>query len=156
MNNNEFPKVPNTQFVLSYELLCLLRWLVEHDTGKLKKIIATAVTSGGLLEVIQKINHPSKLTLTSDIQHSIIDFLELLEILLLEAINEQVEKRAREKNLMPAIDQIDSTICDDATIRFSLEKTTAKVAHNPNVNPKEQLFKELLKHWKPHKKNVMN
>jgi len=57
---------------------------------------------------------------------------------------------------MPAIDQIDSTVCDDATMRFSIEKTTRKIEHNPDINPREQLLKELLKRWKPHNKNIIN
>ncbi len=155
MINDEFSEY-NTQFSISYELLCLLRWLIEHDADKLKKIIAKAISSGELQDEMQKIENTNELGLNSDMQNSIIDFFGLLEGLLIESINEQVEKRAREKDLMPAIDQIDSTICDDATVRFSLEKTTADLAHNPDINPKEKLFKELLKRWTPHNKNTMN
>jgi hypothetical protein len=155
MINDEFSEY-NTQFSISYELLCLLRWLIEHDADKLKKIIAKAINSGELQEEMQKIENPNELALNSDVQNSIIDFFGLLEGLLTESINEQVEKRAREKDLMPAIDQIDSAICDDATVRFSLEKATSELAHNPDQNPKEKLFQELLKRWTPHNKNTMN
>ncbi len=145
----------NAQFVLSHELLYLLRWLIEHDANKLKKIITKAVTSG-LREEMQKVDNTAELNLSEDMHHSIIDFFELLEELLLDAINEHVAQKAREKNLLPAIDQIDSTVCDDATVRFSVEKATKKMELNPNANPKEQLLKELLKRWKPHNKNVIN
>lgn len=154
MNYNQLPD-DNTQFVLSYELLCLLQWLVEHDANKFKKIIAKAVANG-LHKKIQQVDNTAELTITDDMHHNIIDFLELLEEFLLEAINEHVAQKAREKNLLPAIDQIDLTACDDATVRSSIEKATKKVEHNPNTNPKEQLFKELLKRWKPHNKNTMN
>ena len=154
MNNDPFSN-NNAQFVFSYELLCLLQWLTEHDADKLKKIIAKAVASG-LHKEIQKIDNTAELSLTEDMHHSIIDFFELFEELLLDAINDHVAQKAREKNLMPAIDQIDSTVCDDATVRFSVEKATKKIELNPNVNAKEQLFKELLKRWKPHDKNLMN
>jgi len=156
MINDEFEKEHTAQFAISYELLCLLRWLIERDAEKLKKIIAKAVNSGELVEEMQQLENPNQLALNSDIQTSIIDFFGLLEGLLIESINEQVEKRAREKDLMPAIDQIDTSICDNATVRFSLEKTTTELAHNPDTNPKEQLFKELLKRWIPRKKNLLN
>jgi len=145
----------NAQFVLSHELLYLLRWLIEHDANKLKKIITKAVASG-LREEMQKVDNTAELNLSEDMHHSIIDFFELLEELLLDAINKHVAQKAREKNLLPAIDQIDSTVCDDATVRFSVEKATKKMELNPNANPKEQLLKELLKRWKPHNKNVIN
>ena len=44
MNNNEVSN--DNQFVLSYELLALLRWLAEYDVEKLKKLISKAVASG--------------------------------------------------------------------------------------------------------------
>ena len=56
---------------------------------------------------------------------------------------------------MPTIDHIDSTICDDATVRSSVEKATAKSEQHPKANAQELLFKELLKRWKP-SKNMMN
>jgi len=145
----------HTQFVLSYELLCLLRWLTDHNEEKLKKIVKKAINSEGLLKEIKQLdNHqPNN---AEDVQHSIIDFFGMLESILLETLNEQVDKHAREQNLMPAIDQIDAAVCDDATVRFSLEKTASKIDNNPNINAKEQLFKELLKRWKPHKKNILN
>jgi hypothetical protein len=145
----------HAQFVLSYELLCLLRWLTDNNEDKLKKIVKKAINSEGLLKEIKQLdNHqPNN---AEEVQHSIIDFFGMLESILLETLNEQVDKHAREQNLMPAIDQIDAAVCDDATVRFSLEKTASKIDNNPNINAKEQLFKELLKRWKPHKKNILN
>ena len=90
-----------------------------------------------------------------EIQHSIIEFFHMLEILLLESIKEQAVQRAVEKNLMETVDHIDSTICDDATVRSSVEKATAKSELQPKANAQDLLFKELLKRWKP-SKNMMN
>jgi|EndMetStandDraft_5_1072996.scaffolds.fasta_scaffold97251_1 hypothetical protein len=155
MNNNPFNNDSNTQFVLSYEILCLLRWLVEHDAEKLKKIIAKAVASG-LIDEIHQAREAQSEEHMEDIQYSILEFFSLLDVLISQSINEQTVQRAMEKNLMPAIDQIDSNICDDETVRSSVEKATSKAGHNPKENPKELLFKELLKRWKPHDKNVLN
>jgi hypothetical protein len=40
----------------------------------------------------------------------------------------------------------------------ALEKTTSKLDLNPDINPKEQLYKEILKQWQPNhgKKKVYN
>ncbi len=147
---NEFMQ-DDTQFVLSYELLCLLRWLTEHDAEKLKKIIAKAISSDELSEEMKRVDRSDTMEQTQNIHYNIVDFLSLLESLLLESMADQLDKKARQKNLMPAIEQIDSSICDNAVVRFSLEKATAQIEFNPNINPKEQLFKELLKRWKPDK-----
>lgn len=156
MNNDELTH-ENTQFVLSYELLCLLRWIVENDAEKLKKIIAKGY-SAGLKYDLERMREGWNLEEQSmeEIQHGIIEFFGLMEVLLQEVISEQAVHKALQKNLMPTLDQIDTAVCDDATVRSTLEKATAKIEHNPGENPKELLFKELLKQWKPNNKNVLN
>jgi hypothetical protein len=153
-NNSSFSHDSNSQFALSYELLHLLQWLSKNNADKLKKIISKAMEQG-LHEEMRKCDNISDLNV-QDMHHSMIDFFELLDDLLLESINEQVEKKAREKNLMPTIDHIDSTLCDIETMRMSIEKTTKKLDNFPNINPKEQLCKELLKKWKPVNKGNMH
>lgn len=91
-----------------------------------------------------------------EMQDSIVDFFSLLEGLLMETINEQAMLKAHEKNLVPALEHIDSTICDTATVRSSLEKATTKMTKNPEANAQQLLFEELLKRWKPNKKATMN
>jgi len=142
------------QFVLSYELICLLQWLMDHDAEKLKKIVSNAL-SNGLQEELQY-NKDEQNGSLEEIQESIIDFFGMFEALLSESLNELAVKKAMEKNLFPTIDQIDSTICDNATVRFSVEKATSNIDRNPEENPKDLLFKELLRRWKPDKKSVLN
>lgn len=159
MNNDSFNNNQNPQqFVISYELLCLLRWLLEHDVDKLKKLVSKALVSG-LKNDIKQFEQMGDVSaspeLVEEIQHSIIEFFCILETLLLESIKEQAAQRAVEKNLMPTIDHIDSTVCDDEVVRSSMEKATAKSELHPNQNAQSILYKELLKRWKP-TKNMMN
>ena len=90
-----------------------------------------------------------------EIQHSIVEFFSMLEIFYLNLLKNRPCKEQYEKNLMPTIDHIDSTFCDDATV----DQAWKKQRQNPNMHPKENaqdlLFKELLKRWKP-SKNMMN
>ena len=159
MNNDSFNGNNNTQqFVVSYELLCLLRWLLEHDTEKLKKLISKALASG-LKDEIKQFEQIGDVQadpmILEEVQHSIIEFFSMLESLLIESVKEHMVQKAIEKNLMPTIDHIDSTICDDATVRSSIEKATAKSEQYPKENAQDLLFKELLKRWKP-TKSMMN
>ena len=154
MNNIKLSSENNTQLTISYELLYLLQWLIEYDDSRLKQMITRALNQG-LRKEMQKTEKSNELV-DEMYYHTIIDFFELMEELLAESIREHIEKKAREKNLMPTIDQIDSTLCDDATMRFSIEKTTTKIENDPDINPKEQLLKELLRSWKPHNKNIIN
>ncbi|MGB8367476.1 MAG: hypothetical protein WCD44_03915 [Candidatus Babeliales bacterium] len=153
MSNAKLSNENNTQLTISYELLYFLQWLIEYDNSKLKQIIKNALDEG-LREEMQKIEKTNEPL--DEMYHTIIDFFEIMEDLLAESIKEHVAKKAKEKKLMPTIDQIDSTICDDATMRFSIEQATTKLEDDPDINPQEQLFKELLRSWKPHNKNIMN
>lgn len=155
MNDDSF-YAPDTdgQFVLSYELICLLQWLMDHDAEKLKKIVSSALSSG--LQKDLQLHKERQDGSLEEIQESIIDFFGMFEALLSESLNELALKKAMEKNLFPTIDQIDSTVCDNATVQFSVEKATSNIERNPEENPKDLLFKELLRRWKPDKKSVLN
>ncbi len=145
----------NSQFVLSYELLVLLRWLIDHDENKIKKIIGNALKSG-LQEELQLLDNAENVAELNELQHSITDFLGILESLLIETTGEYIKEKARQQKLLPSVDRIDTTLCDDTTVRFSLEKATSELADNPDANPRELLFKELLRRWQPTDKNIKN
>jgi len=141
------------QFVISYELLCLLRWLAEHERTKLKRIINKALVSG-LNKQMQKAENNADLFDLEEAQQSIIDFFCTLENIMTEALNEQAVKQAVENNLIPAIEHIDSSVCDDSMVRFSIEKASAK-SNSSKENPQDLFYKEILKRWKP-RKNMHN
>ena len=150
---DDMMKPINNQFVISYELLHLLEWIVEHGSHELKQLVGKALAAG-LRERIHYTD--ADMHVAEEMQDSIVDFFGLLEELLTETINEQAMIKAHEKNLMPALEHIDSTVCDTATVRSSLEKATTKMSKNPNANAQQLLFEELLKRWKPNKKARMN
>lgn len=147
--------INNNQLTISYELLYLMQWLLENEPERLKKLIVQALHKG-LKEEMLAASKNKNLTTDEDLQYSVVDFLTLLESLLHEAINEQALKKLTEKKLLPALDHIDKTVCDDSYIQFSIEKASSKLEHNPQQNPQEVLFKELLKCWKPNKKASVN
>ncbi len=143
----------NSQFVLSYELLLLLRWLIDHDEEKIKKIIGNALKSG-LQQELQVLSNTEDVSELTDLQHSITDFLGTMEALLIETASEHIKEKARQQKLLPSVDQIDTTLCDDTTVRFSVEKATSELSENPDANAKELLFNEILKRWQPTDKNL--
>jgi hypothetical protein len=140
-----------SQFVLSFELLTLLAWLIEHDADKLQKIVDKALTSG-LAQKLRR-SDPREQTeeITEQARYNIIEFFGLLETVLSTAFHKNTFKCVTEKNLLPALDHIDSTICDRETIRDSLEKTATKLQNHPSDNPEKILFEEILRSWKPGK-----
>jgi hypothetical protein len=153
--NNKLVEEHDTQLVLSYELLCLLRWLIEHDATKLKKMVSKAVASG-LYEHIRLLDKKSSAYDQEDMQDNILDFLGLLETSLLECMSDHVTHKARSTNLLATVEQLDTTLCDPDIMMSSLEKVATSTHKNPALNPQEMLYKELLKRWKPEKKSALN
>lgn len=135
------------QLVLSYELLQLLEWLVENEAEPLKKIIKRSLSKG----LNKKLQRQDNLN-SAELQRSVVDFLELLEVLLFESNQEVEVSDVIRKNLMPAIDHIDTSNLTLATIQSSAAIASTKKEKNPSENAEELLFKELLKRWKPKKK----
>lgn len=151
-NHDEFNA---NRFVISYELLTLLTWIIEHEDKILARLVKKAF-NGGLKHHIKGQPATSDAQLAEDAQQTIIDFFGILESHMLDVLDEDTAQHAMEKNLLPAIDQIDTMACDTITMRKSIETAT----HTPEVTTAEQakeiLCKELLRHWKPAKNQLMN
>lgn len=149
MENNEFDN-NGDQFVLSYELLQLMEWLVEKDEEGLKRLIKKAIAGGLDMRIKKEKNNQLA---ASQAQDSIVSFLTLLEILLAESTQEQSVDHIMEKALIPAIDQVDTKVCDSPTLKSSIAIATSKSENNPQ-NAQNIFLKELLKRWKPSKKKA--
>lgn len=143
------------QITLSYELLQLLAWLTENEPDKLKKLVKYAYNNG-LKEEIAITRRSRDTSLADTMQYTLADFLNLFEIILQEVSEENILQKVVEKKLLPALDHIDSTECDTATLQTSLEKATSRIESQPQANPEELLFQELLKSWKPKKETLSN
>lgn len=141
-------------FVVSYELLKLLQWLLIHEQDALKKLIVTSLGKGLDYELADTHDGTNQQENESieELQENIVDFFTLLEMLLHETLTEQNANTQIQKTMIPAINHIDTTACDLTSVALSVEKATAAVRNKTGENPKEVLCKELLKRWKPVKK----
>lgn len=156
MYDNDAFNENSSQLVLSRELLALLRWLVENDAPKIQRLVEKAMQAGLDDQIRKELNDTSFDNAEAEAHLSIIEFLGLLEAALFEAMKESTSRKAAQKKLMPAIEQIDGTVCDDATVRFSVEKAIGRINVPAGEHSKEVLFKELLRRWKPQNKKIMN
>ncbi|MEX0940622.1 MAG: hypothetical protein WDZ41_04650 [Candidatus Babeliales bacterium] len=151
--NNSFDS--DNQCELSYELLHLLQWLTDQEVHALKKLIIRVVNDG-LSKQLVKPDGLDNNNSSKAVQNSIVDFLDLLDALLHETLNEHSVKKAQQQNLMTSINKIDASSCDTDTVQLSLDKVSAQLELKPEANAKEVLFKEILKRWKPSKKRRLN
>lgn len=148
--NGSFKQQLSSEYALSHELLYILEWIIEHEYESLKGIVENALSnshSGRIYELGQT----SEQVLEHEAQYSILELLALLETAFIEVINEGSVRNLLERNLLPAIDHFDINQCDNALVAASVAQATSKLEKNPQANPQEVLFKELLRRWKPKK-----
>jgi hypothetical protein len=133
----------SSQLVLSRELLTLLRWLVENEAPKIQRLVEKAMQSGLDDQIRKELNDTSFPDVDAEAHVSIIEFLGLLEASLFESMKESTTRKAAQKKLMPAIDQIDGTICDNATVRSSVEKAIKHInTPSSDEGSKESFFQK--------------
>lgn len=160
MNNNNdeiFNNGNESQFIISYELLTLLHWMIEHDTDALKKIVSRALKTGLKKELLAKGNKTQQLPYSSDEMHnSIIDFFDFLEATLFDSLSNQAMQKVLDDNLIPAIGKIDTHECDQETVRASIEQATNNIEMRPNETIKELLYEEILRQWEPNHKKIQH
>jgi hypothetical protein len=144
--NNQDPF--DNHFVISYELLALLEWLMEHEDAALSQIIKSSLTRGlspnKVAQAMSNENDP-------DLQHVIVDFLAYLDLLLHEAVNEEEVDQVVQRTLIPAIKHIDKRMYGESTVTSSIAKAQAAAWNHTSYETKTILCKELLRRWKPGK-----
>lgn len=154
-HNNLFDQ-NDGHLILSHDLLKLLQWLIDHEAEALRKLVEKAVEQGFSREYAMSDDAIEVHIAGDSIQQSVIEFLGLMDTLLIDITNDKVVNRVVNRTRMPVLDHIDSTICDDQTLQTSIERAQSKLEHNPQANLQDLLLQELLKRWKPAKKQVTN
>ena len=111
MNNNDsFEFNGDGSMLLSYELLYLLQWLMDHEADSLQKLIAKAVSKGYRPATLAT-NDFVEVQLNDTMLHqSIVEFLGLMDSMLLDLEQEQSIQRVLDRITIPALKQIDSKI----------------------------------------------
>jgi hypothetical protein len=140
------PSLEDNQFAISYELLQLLEWLLEHEQEALKKLIAKALVQG-----LYEKAHIRTTTSPEELQQTVVDFFNVMEQTLYELMNQHEVQNLLQKSSMPFLDHLDTTLYTPATMQQSVAKAIT-ASKNKGKSAQEILFKELLKRWKPHKK----
>lgn len=137
------------QVIITPALLELLRHIVDNHALALRSFIAQVQRTQKRISSDRRQNDDLE-----NAQSSIIEFLTLMESLAHETSREQEATQQMQHVLMPSINRIDTSACDDDTVQASVEHATDQFSHNATQNPQELLFKELLKRWKPTKKTA--
>jgi hypothetical protein len=143
------------QFELSADLLFFLYWLVEYDPSALKKLVDHAITSNFKQEVQTHFN-TMNIPPLEELQSSVGHFLNTLDSIVLQSMQEHIIKQAIEKKLLPALTHIDTSLCNEETLADCVEQATTELTKKNKPVTQDVILKELLKQWRPAKKTAVN
>lgn len=153
MSSNEpFDQYP---FLISAELIQLLLWLSQNEQEGLKKLVKKSLASG-LKDLFEKNKEISIENHEDDFENNLIEFCTVLENLIFEFNETDQTQKTLERRLIPALDHIDRTVCDTATISACAAKVTDNPLTKNSALMQKTLYKELLKRWKPKKQLQAN
>lgn len=146
-----------TDSALSFELICLMEWLLNNGEQEIFKLVEFALKNGFDQELGNM--GPEKYTqIAQDLPNIILDFLFNLEDALLDGFEAvDLDKESKEK-LIPTVEHLDTHHIDHQTIWLSIQQTKSTLIKNDKANKdaKQVLFKKLLKNWEPQQDEPMN
>lgn len=136
------------QFVISYELLHLLHWLLKYEEAELSKLVTQAFVKG-YEEKLKQQNLYDQIQHGDDVLNSIVDFFNFLEQHIATIGSTQHSSKITDQHLMKTLDQIDPKRFDYDTIKSTVLATADKIKPKNKEEAKNLFLKELLKQWDP-------
>lgn len=137
------------QFIVSYELLYILQWLMTYEKEAFTHLVQKAFIQGS--QITNTNDAPDQVEEAEYLQSSVIDFFSFLEQEVENIAQAESMKHIMQKNLLKTLDHIDPKIFDPAIIKASMVATAEKVRPQRNHQAKDYFLKELLKKWQPKK-----
>lgn len=145
--------VDSDQFVISYELLHLLHWIVKYEPKMLKELLTRSFLQG-IEESLEKNNGMyAQLSSSEDMHNSIMDFLNFAENHVNAISSTEPVQQVMNKSMMPVMNRVDAQSVDYETVKSSFLTAVEKGKISEDTSASKQQFcKELLRQWKPGKK----
>ena len=138
------------QFVISYELLHVLHWLLKYEETELSKLITQAFIKG-FEDKIKQQDVYAKIQHSDELQNSVVNFFSFLEEHIATISNSESNKKIMDQNIIKTLDHIDPKRFDYETIKSTVLATAEKIKPESKTSPKELFLKELLRQWNPKK-----
>jgi hypothetical protein len=145
--------VDNDQFVISYELIHLLHWMIKYESKLLQDLITKSFLQGIEDSLEKNKGLYAQLTDSDGMHNSIVDFLNFAEKHIAAISETESVKQVMHKSMMPVMNRVDGQSVDYETVKSSFLTTVEEGKINEDSNAsQQQFFKELLRQWKPDKK----
>ena len=142
--------VQGDQFVISYELLHVLYWLLKYEEVELSKLINKSF-SKGIKEKTNRHDALSELQLSDEMQNSIINFFTFMEQEISD-ITDQEATKLMTKDMIKDLDHFDPKQVDYSTVKETISRNANKLYTSKySSRTRTHFLKDLLRQWKPQK-----
>lgn len=149
---------------LSFELICLMGWLLKHEKTTLNALVQQAMKNG-LGQALKEINPDEYAKLSEELHATILDFLFYLEETLAYNLdkteNSEEEKIVITQKIAHPLKKLNYENIDHQTLKMSVRQAKAELSEkkSESLDPdqaRQLLYEHIMKNWKPSKNEVMN
>ncbi len=138
------------QFMISYELLYALHWLLKHEENELSKLIMQAYLKGYQEKLIKQEMYDEN-EQPEDVVNSVVEFFNFLDHHVAMVNATQKDKKITDHTIIKTLDKIDPERFDYETIQSTVLATADKMKPKNQDDAKNLFLKELLRQWNPKK-----
>lgn len=142
---------------ISLELLVLLEWIVKNEKNVIDNTVRHALKNG-LIQKLNQIPEKPDIDMIEKFYPTVINFLIAMENSLIEQLSKEQENALTPQEIMPLLKKINLSDINLKTIYQSTSEANKKIKNRKNdtLNSQQILFQQLLKNWKPGKKDQAN
>jgi hypothetical protein len=153
-----------TSLSLSFELICLINWLLKHERKLLDNLVKHALKNG-LAKELKTFTHDDVQQASDELYTVILDFLVVLEESLSKTIQTTSTDTKTDKAIFPALSKIDADNIDWQALKTSMQQTKDELSKEEFKDVSQSqykqhatkiLFQQFLKNWKPQNNEVMH
>lgn len=134
----------SNQMNISYELLMLLQWMLEHEQEAIKKLINKSLHTGLQQQLEAVTSQRERQQAAVELQDSIIDFFMLLETQIHDLMNEDHTQEVIQRNMLPALKQVDARTYSHGALETALLKQKRHFANAKWATQKRYSAKSFL------------
>lgn len=143
----------STNLSVSFELICLMGWLLKKDRASLQQLVQKAL-AGGVSESIAQLQETRPAELSDTMAKTVMEFFDYIETMLVQGVPTVRSGYVLGSNLSPEVKKIDQSAVDPRVLMLAINQTRETLTAAGVLTDlersdmfKNELYKNLLKHW---------
>ena len=144
----------STNLSVSFELICLMGWLLKKDKTALQQLIQKAL-AGGVSDSIAQLQSSRPSEISDTMAETVTEFFEYIETVIAQGVPGVKSGRGVGSFLDPELKKLDQHALDPKVVWLAISQTKEAVSaisiglseQEKNDLFKHELYKNLLKNW---------